>query len=117
MHAGLWMAAVGGDAFDHGLQQGGHPALAVGANRPGLHPDGRLLFSGTPREIAAPLVGRSFQLREPGDNRRELLTRALKRPEVTDSSIQDHSLWLILGKASKLFPPTEIQAAVASVLP
>ncbi|RYD22248.1 MAG: ABC transporter ATP-binding protein [Verrucomicrobiaceae bacterium] len=73
--------------------------------------EGRVLFSGTPAEIAEPLAGRSFQLREPGDNRRELLTRALKRPEVTDGTIQGHSLRLILGKDAERFPPAEIKAA------
>jgi len=73
--------------------------------------EGKLLFAGTPREIAEPLVGRCFQLREPGEQKRRLLTKALSRPEVSDGTIQGHSLRLTFRKGSGRFDPKEIGAA------
>ena len=72
--------------------------------------EGKLLFTGTPAEISAPLEGRCFQLREPGARKRQLLTRALSRPEVNDGTIQGHSLRLTLKKGSQPFEPSEIGA-------
>jgi ABC-2 type transport system ATP-binding protein len=72
--------------------------------------EGKLLFTGTPAEISAPLEGRCFQLREPGARKRQLLTRALSRPEVNDGTIQGHSLRLTLKKDAKPFEPSEIGA-------
>ena len=72
--------------------------------------EGKLLFSGTPQEIAAPLAGRCFQLREPGEQKRRLLTRALSRPEISDGTIQGHSLRLTFRKGSGRFDPKEIGA-------
>ncbi len=73
--------------------------------------EGKLLFDGTPREIAGPLEGRVFNLREPGENKRKILTHALSRPEVSDGTIQGHSLRLTLRTGSSRFPPREIGAA------
>ena len=72
--------------------------------------EGKLLFAGTPREIADPLEGRVFNLKEPGDEKRRLLTRALSRKEVSDGTIQGHSLRLTLRKGSGKFDPKEINA-------
>ncbi|WP_035611790.1 ATP-binding cassette domain-containing protein [Haloferula sp. BvORR071] len=73
--------------------------------------EGKLLFTGTPREIAEPLVGRCLQLREPGEKKRRLLTKALSRPEVSDGTIQGHSLRLTFRKGCERFDPKEIGAA------
>jgi ABC-2 type transport system ATP-binding protein len=72
--------------------------------------EGKLLFAGTPAEISAPLEGRCFQLREPGARKRQLLTRALSRPEVNDGTIQGHSLRLTLKKDVQPFEPSTIGA-------
>ncbi len=72
--------------------------------------EGKVLFTGTPRQIAEPLEGRCFHLREPGDKKRQLLTRALVRPEVSDGTIQGHSLRLVFRPGSSPFPPAEIGA-------
>lgn len=73
--------------------------------------EGKLLFAGTPREIAVPLEKRVFNLREPGPEKRKILTRALSRPEVSDGTIQGHSLRLTLRKGAAPFSPAEIGAA------
>ena len=72
--------------------------------------EGRMLFSGTPREIAIPLEGRVYNLREPGEAKRQMLTRALSRPEVSDGTIQGHSLRLTIRKDRRTFAPAEIGA-------
>lgn len=72
--------------------------------------EGKMLFAGTPKEIADPLEGRVFNLREPGHEKRKMLTRALSRPEVSDGTIQGHSLRLTFRKDSGQFPPEEIGA-------
>ncbi len=73
--------------------------------------EGKPLFAGTPREIAVPLEARVFNLRDPGEEKRKILTRALSRPEVSDGTIQGHSLRLTLRPGSSRFPPEEIGAA------
>ncbi|QJE97163.1 ATP-binding cassette domain-containing protein [Luteolibacter luteus] len=72
--------------------------------------EGKMLFSGTPGEIADPLAGRVYNLREPGEAKRQMLTRALSRPEVSDGTIQGHSLRLTIRKDQGTFPPQEIGA-------
>jgi len=72
--------------------------------------EGKMLFDGTPAEIAKPLEGRCFNLREPGEQKRRLLTKALLHDEVTDGTIQGHSLRLTFKSGSKQFDPKEIGA-------
>lgn len=72
--------------------------------------EGKVLFTGTPKEMTAPLESRVYHLKNLTEGKRRLLTRALARPEVTDGSIQGHNLRLTLKKGSQPFPPDEIQA-------
>ncbi|WAC20749.1 ATP-binding cassette domain-containing protein [Luteolibacter sp. SL250] len=72
--------------------------------------EGKVLFTGTPAEMTAPLEKRVFHLKNLAEGKRRLLTRALARPEVTDGSIQGHNLRLTLKKGARAFPPDEITA-------
>ena len=72
--------------------------------------EGKLLFDGTPAAMTAPLKGRSFHLKNLEARKRLLLAKALARPEVSDGTIQGHSLRLILTEGAKPFPPEEIGA-------
>jgi ABC-2 type transport system ATP-binding protein len=72
--------------------------------------EGKLLFSGTPREMTAPLEGQCYQLKNLSSGKRSLLTKALARPEVSDGSIQGHHLRLTFRKGEKLFSPDVIGA-------
>ena len=58
--------------------------------------DGRLIFSGKPADLTNRLHGRSLQIRRLTGNRRQLLARALRRPEVMDGVIQGHTVRLVL---------------------
>ncbi len=73
--------------------------------------EGRKLFDGTPAEIAEPLRGRCYHLRQPGEGKRRLLTAALLRSEVTDGTIQGHNLRLTFRSGVSPFPPGEIGAS------
>lgn len=72
--------------------------------------EGKMLFDGTPREMAEPLEGRCFHLKDLQEGKRRMLTKALLRPEVTDGTIQGHNLRLTFRQGTKPFPPQEIGA-------
>jgi len=72
--------------------------------------EGKVLFTGTPKEIVAPLENRCYHLRNLTIGKRQLLTRALSRPEVTDGTIQGHNLRLTFRKGSEPFDPEQIGA-------
>ena len=54
--------------------------------------EGRLLYAGQPSALTARLKDRCLQIRNAGGSRRQLLARALRRPEVLDGVIQGHSV-------------------------
>ena len=58
--------------------------------------EGRLIFSGQPADLTSRLHDRSFQIRRVTGNRRQLLARALRRPEIMDGVIQGHNIRLVL---------------------
>ncbi|MGD0960486.1 MAG: ATP-binding cassette domain-containing protein [Methylomonas sp.] len=58
--------------------------------------EGRLLFSGKPQDMTDRIRDRSLQIRQISGNKRLLLTRALRRPEVMDGVIQGHNIRLVL---------------------
>jgi ABC-type multidrug transport system ATPase subunit len=58
--------------------------------------EGRLLYSGPPKELTARVKGRSFLVHGPVEQRRELPAKALRRPEVIDGVIQGSSVRLVL---------------------
>jgi ABC-2 type transport system ATP-binding protein len=60
---------------------------------------GRIAYDGTPQALAARMQGRSMQIRGIGANRRQVLTRALRAPEVIDGVIQGQSVRLVLRSA------------------
>lgn len=64
--------------------------------------EGQLLFAGAPSDLTGRLRDRCVQVRSITGNRRQLLARALRRPEVMDGVIQGQNLRLLLrpGAAS-----------------
>jgi ABC-2 type transport system ATP-binding protein len=66
--------------------------------------EGRVLFQGDPKAMTGSVAGRVFQLRGAGARRREMLARALGRPEVIDGVMQGEAIRLVLAENSK--PPT-----------
>jgi ABC-2 type transport system ATP-binding protein len=67
--------------------------------------EGRLVFSGRPEVMTAPLTGRCWQLKNPGGNKRRLLAQALAHPSISDGTIQGHHLRLTFHQNAPLMPP------------
>ena len=59
-----------------------------------LH-EGKVLYEGPPRELTARVEGRSFLVAGAGRAGRQLLARALRRPEIIDGVIQGSSVRLV----------------------
>ena len=57
---------------------------------------GQILFYGKPQELTERFRDRSLQIRHISGSRRQLLTRALRRPEVMDGVIQGRNVRLLL---------------------
>jgi ABC-2 type transport system ATP-binding protein len=66
--------------------------------------EGRLLFSGAPRELTRRTEGRVFRLTGIEGRRRPVLAAALGEPEVIDGVIQGRAIRLVARDAAK--PPT-----------
>ncbi len=62
--------------------------------------EGRLIFSGRPADLTRRVQGRSLQLRGLTGNRRQLLGRVLRRPEVMDGVIQGRNVRLVLREGA-----------------
>lgn len=63
--------------------------------------DGQLIFSGKPADLTNRIHDRSLQIRQLSGNRRQLLARALRRPEVMDGVIQGHAVRLVLRQGAE----------------
>ncbi|MEO9383154.1 ATP-binding cassette domain-containing protein [Chromobacterium phragmitis] len=62
---------------------------------------GRLRAAGSPAELTAPLAGRCLRLTGIEGNRRRLLQRLLRQPELMDGTIQGNGLRLLLRDESR----------------
>ncbi|WP_020481631.1 ATP-binding cassette domain-containing protein [Methylomonas sp. MK1] len=62
--------------------------------------DGQLIFSGKPADLTQRIHDRSLQIRQITGNRRQLLARALRQPEVSDGVIQGHAVRLVLREGA-----------------
>lgn len=72
--------------------------------------EGRLLFAGQPSALTARVKDRCLQIRNLSGSRRQLLARALRRPEVLDGTIQGHNVRLVLRPGKALSDLQELAA-------
>ncbi len=79
--------------------------------------EGKVLFDGQPTEATSRLVGRTFLVTGAGAERRRLLARALRRPEILDGVIQGSSVRLLLAEGAQPPSPAELGAPAAKVQP
>lgn len=80
--------------------------------------EGRLLFAGRPGDLTGGMRQRCWQIRNPAGSRRELLARALRRPEVMDGVIQGHAVRLVLRQGKERPTTVELNAGPqAEVIP
>jgi ABC-2 type transport system ATP-binding protein len=83
--------------------------------------EGRVLYQGDPHAMTASVAGRVYQQRGAGTRRRELLARALSRPEVIDGVMQGEAIRLVVAEGER--PPTAsdlgttLRLSVAAVPP
>jgi ABC-2 type transport system ATP-binding protein len=72
--------------------------------------EGRLLFAGDPREMTGRLKDRCVAVRNLTGRRREILARALRRPEVMDGVIRGHEVRLLLRSGATAPVPADFGA-------
>lgn len=72
--------------------------------------EGSLLFAGAPRALTARVKGRTLQIRKFAGNRRQLLTRALRRKGVIDGVIQGRNVRLLVAPNGKPPKADELEA-------
>ena len=77
--------------------------------------DGKLIFSGKPEAMTAPLAGRCWQLKNPGGNKRRLLAQALSHPGISDGTIQGHHMRLTLREGTGKIPPAALETPSGAV--
>lgn len=63
--------------------------------------EGKVIFSGVPQQAINAMTGRSLHVRDIDGNRRHVLQRALKLPQVMDGVIQGSSVRLVVREAGK----------------
>jgi ABC-2 type transport system ATP-binding protein len=78
--------------------------------------EGQLLFAGKPSDLTDRVRERCLQIRDVTGSRRQLLTRALRRPEVLDGVIQGHSVRLVLRPGAARPPLAEMDAGAQAKL-
>ena len=72
--------------------------------------EGKLLFAGQPGELTGRMKERTWQIRGAAGNRRQLLARALRRPEVMDGVIQGHTVRVVLRAGAERPDLGELEA-------
>ncbi|HMF37377.1 MAG TPA: ATP-binding cassette domain-containing protein [Isosphaeraceae bacterium] len=81
-----------------------------------LH-EGKVLYDGPPKELTARVEGRSFLVAGAGHAGRQLLARALRRPEIIDGVIQGSSVRLVRREGARPLAASDLGAADAEVKP
>jgi ABC-type multidrug transport system ATPase subunit/ABC-type multidrug transport system permease subunit len=79
--------------------------------------EGKVLYSGPPRELTQRVAGRSFLVTGSGKAGRQVLARALKRPEVLDGVIQGSSVRLVLKKDARPLSAGDLGAKDLAIEP
>ncbi len=86
-----------------------------------LMSDGKLIYEGSPSDLTNRMAGRSFHIRNAGEQRRTVLASAAKMPGIIDGTIQGANVRIVLAAGAA--PPSAedfnavTQAEVVSVAP
>jgi len=83
--------------------------------------EGRMLFSGPPADLTGAISDRVIRVTGFAERRREALTEALDRPDVTDGTLQGRAIRLLIGEghavpdaaALDMGPETRVEPAPA----
>ena len=76
--------------------------------------EGKLLFAGRPADLTARVRGRCVEIRNPAGNKRALLSRVLRLPEVSDGAIQARSVRMVLCEGAAWPRAEELAAGPAA---
>lgn len=83
--------------------------------------EGKVEYDGPPGDLTATLHDRSFRLLDPAEDRRQVLSRALDLPSVTDGVIQGNAVRVVLrkdaGRDDIVALGASVTAAVVPVAP
>ena len=79
--------------------------------------DGKLLYNGPPKELTNRVAGRSFLIAGTGQAGRQLLAKALRRPDVVDGVIQGASVRLVMRKNAPRPDPSDFGVGNLEVKP
>ena len=79
-----------------------------------LH-EGKVLYEGPPKDLTARVAGRSFLVAGAGRAGRQLLARAIRRPEIIDGVIQGSSVRLVTREGIRTPSASDLGAAGALV--
>jgi len=79
--------------------------------------EGKVLYEGPPKELTARVEGRSFLVAGAGRAGRQLLARALRRPEIIDGVIQGSSVRLVTKEGTRPPSASDLGATGAEVKP
>lgn len=83
--------------------------------------DGKLIYDGAPSALTNSMVGRSFHIRNAGDQRRTVLTSAANRAGVIDGVIQGSNVRIVLAEGAAVPSAADFSDApgveVAAVAP
>jgi ABC-type multidrug transport system ATPase subunit len=75
--------------------------------------EGKVLYSGPPRDLTNRVAGRSFLVAGTGEAGRRILTRALKLPDVVDGVIQGSNVRLVMRQGAA--PPSAGELGAGNV--
>ena len=79
--------------------------------------EGKILDDGPPGELTARVKGRSFVVKGAGASRRQVLTRALRLPEILDGVIQGESVRLVVRQGSMPPDPSALSQNEIEITP
>jgi len=79
--------------------------------------EGKLIYGGAPAELTGTMAGRSYLLRNLGNDRRRVLTQALQLAQITDGVVQGSSVRLVLAEGAKPPTPATLGAPGATLEP
>lgn len=77
--------------------------------------EGRVLHQGDPKAMTAMVSGRVYQVRGAGEARRNLLAKALTRPDVVDGVMQGEAIRLVLAEGAEAPEPAALSPASVTV--
>ena len=78
---------------------------------------GKLLFQGDPKGMTEHIKDRAFLVRGAMGERRELLARALAKPEIIDGVLQGEAVRLVMAEGAAPLEPADLDAPKATITP